>query len=80
MIIVHPATEAYYEALKTSIAVKAYSTSELARLYNVCTRTFNRWIKPFKAEIGERMGRFYTVHQVKVIFEKLDVPHLMDVA
>ena len=79
-IIVHPATIEYYNSKKVYVPVKAYSIAELAVLYDVCPRTLNKWMKPFKAEIGDRMGRFFTVHQVKVIFDKLDVPHLMDVA
>ena len=31
-------------------------------------------LKPFEKEIGERVGWFYNVNQVRIIFEKLEVP------
>jgi hypothetical protein len=33
-----------------------------------------KWIKPFNNEIGEKNGRYYSVGQVKVIFDRLGVP------
>ena len=52
--------------------IKHYSTGELASMYKVCSNTMRKWLKPFKGDIGERHGRFYTAAQVKIIFEKLD--------
>jgi hypothetical protein len=48
--------------------------AELARLYCVCDRTFKKWIAPFAEEIGLKPGRYYTISQVKIIFEKLGLP------
>lgn len=62
---------------KASIMLKAYSLSELARIYDVDWRTFKKWVKPFEAEIGTKQGRFYTVAQVRVIFEKLSLPGMV---
>lgn len=56
------------------ISIKAYSLPELARLYRLSEKTFKRWMKPFKAEIGPRQGRFYNIAQVKIIFLKLGTP------
>ena len=56
------------------ILLRVYSPCELAKLYGVSTRTFSKWLKPFLSEIGERCGRFYTIRQVKIIFEKLCLP------
>ena len=55
--------------------VKPYATSELARIYGVCDRTFLKWLKPFQPLIGPKRGRYYTVVQVEVIFEKLGRPY-----
>lgn len=57
-----------------TIQLKAYSTGELAKLYGVSWRTLKKWIAPFEAEIGERRGRFYTITQVRIIFDKLSLP------
>ena len=54
--------------------IRPYSTKELASIYDVCDKTMKKWIKPFVAEVGEKNGRYYSVAQVKVIFDKLGVP------
>ena len=54
--------------------IRHYSTRELARFYGVCDKTLLKWMKPFSIDIGEKQGRFYTVAQVKTIFEKLGTP------
>lgn len=59
---------------KEKIQMKAYSLSELARIYQVDWRTFKKWLRPFEKEIGEKQGRYYNIPQVKIIFEKLDLP------
>ena len=56
------------------IQIKPYSLKELAALYNVSKNTFKKWLEPFKKEIGERKGYYYTIHQVEVIFKYLGVP------
>lgn len=79
-VVMHPATLEVLAKRKNFIEVKPYLLKELAMLYGVEPRTLKNWMAPFKSEIGEKMGRYYTVRQVKVIFEKLDVPYLMKVA
>ena len=54
--------------------VKAYTITELAALYEVSIKTFKTWLKPYAAEIGEKQSRYFTVLQVKIIFEKLGEP------
>ena len=78
-IIVHPATVEYLSN-NNFIYVKPYSPLQLAVLYGINKKTFIKWIKPFQGELGERSGHYFNVRQVKIIFEKLDVPHLMQVA
>lgn len=64
---------------KNSIPLKPYSLAELSRLYSVCDRTMKKWITPFQHEIGERNGRYYNVSQVKIIFDKLGLPGIIEV-
>ena len=61
--------------MKTNtIALKPYSLTELSGLYQVCTRTMKKWMQPFEESVGEKLGRYYTITQVKIIFEKLGLP------
>ncbi len=57
------------------IQLKAYSLSEVAVIYEVSGKTLNTWLKPFKNEIGKKVGRYYTPKQMKLIFERLGLPN-----
>lgn len=57
-----------------SIALKPYTTNELAKLYGISVYTFYKWIEPFKTELGKKLGWYWTIPQVRLIFQKLDVP------
>lgn len=58
----------------TTIALKPYSLTDLAGLYSVCGRTMKKWVAPFESEVGAKQGRYYTIAQVKIIFEKIGLP------
>jgi transposase-like protein len=61
--------------MKTNvIKLKPYSLAELARQYEVCVRTMQKWMQPFEKDIGIKQGRYFTISQVKIIFEKLGLP------
>jgi hypothetical protein len=62
------------ETKQKTFLVKPYTTSELAAFYKVCSRTLRKWLKSIENEVGERIGRYYTVNQVKIIIEKLGIP------
>jgi hypothetical protein len=67
----------------SQIQLKAYSIKEVAEFYGICERTMmertmKTWLIPYQKEIGPRMGRFYTPKQVKVIFEKLGIPQILE--
>ena len=36
------------------------------------------WLKPHEEAIGIRIGHFYTPKQMKIIFEKIGIPELME--
>lgn len=61
----------------SAIQIKAYSTKEIAGLYNVSGRTLTRWLTPFTDEIGQRRGHYFTPKQTKIIFEKLGIPEMI---
>ncbi|MBX7227788.1 MAG: DUF4248 domain-containing protein [Chitinophagales bacterium] len=47
---------------------------DLAMMYDVKPRTIKVWLKPFEEAIGEKNGRYYTIRQMEIIFEKLGEP------
>ena len=55
--------------------VRPSSLSDLSNLYAVSTKTIKKWLLPFQDELGPRLGHFYTVNQVTVIFERLGLPY-----
>jgi hypothetical protein len=37
-----------------------------------------RWLQPHLIAVGERQGRFYSALQVKIIFDKLGLPGIIE--
>lgn len=64
---------------RTPVMIKPLSPGELAKEYNVSLYTFNKWLEPHQTSIGERVGLYFTVLQVKIIYEKLGVPGKYDI-
>ena len=60
--------------MSKKIDVKPYNIGDLADIYGVCNKTFKKWIQPFEKEIGKKHGRFFSIAQVKIIFEILGMP------
>ncbi len=61
---------------QATIHIKAYSTKELAKIYEVSEKIFRAWLAPFKNEIGKKAGWFYTPKQAKIIFDKVGIPEI----
>lgn len=60
---------------KTMISIRPYTTKDLMVIYNVKSyKTWKRWIEPHQDKIGKRVGYFYSIPQVKVIFSVLELP------
>jgi len=65
--------------MKPSIQeLKPYSHKELSDCYGVCDKTLKKWLTPFAVQIGEKNGRYYTIAQVRVIFEKIGEPSMFN--
>jgi hypothetical protein len=62
------------------IEIKRYKLRELAAIYKVSRKTFRGWLDKFRDELGEREGHYYSIAQVKLIFEKLELPSVVRVA
>ncbi len=61
---------------KSQKQLRPYCLKELAALYEVKPRTIKIWIEPFLLLIGEKKGRFYTIRQVSIIFNKIGEPNV----
>ena len=61
------------------IEVKRYKLIELAAIYKVNRKTFRGWVNKFKVELGPREGHYYSIAQVKLIFQKLELPSYVKV-
>lgn len=58
--------------------IRPCSHKELANMYQMDKRTITRWLKPHQHLIGNRIGRYYTVKQMTLIFDILGYPNCMD--
>lgn len=56
------------------IQVRPYNTKELSALYGVSYKTFKKWLRPHKEQIGDKIGYYYNIDQVKTIFRILSLP------
>mgnify|MGYP000906849485 FL=1 len=61
-----------------SITPRPCTNTDFAVVYGVNRRTFATWLKPFKAEIGERKSYFYTQAQVEIVFKRIGTPQHFD--
>ena len=60
-----------------NLYLKAYPLKKFSEIYQVDVRTFKKGIKLFNPKIGIRIGRFYTINQVKIIFESIGTPEFL---
>ena len=60
------------------LEIKPYTKKELAAIYKITPRSFSTWIKPFTQLIGLKIGKYYNIHQVKIIIDKLGFPCTME--
>ena len=56
------------------IKLKPYSLKEIADIYGISTKTLTKWMAPLRDKVGIRRGRYYTIKQVRIIFDELELP------
>ncbi len=56
------------------VEIRPYKLKELAALYKADPKTFLKWLLPFQSILGKRLGHYYNITQVKLIFKKLSHP------
>jgi len=62
------------EKIAAEAPSQPYTTDELSLLYGITSKTFLKWTVPFKEQIGNKIGWYYNIRQVNIIFEKLGRP------
>ena len=63
--------------MDNSIELRPHNLKELSALYKISYKTLKKWLKPFERELGERTGYYYTIPQVRKIFEFLGFPGVL---
>lgn len=63
--------------IQDKVELRPYRLRELAQLYKVDRRTFQKWLIPLEKKIKKREGQFYTTAQVRLIFKHLDLPGVL---
>jgi hypothetical protein len=59
--------------------IKPSTARQLAEVYGVPYRVFQRHIKPIAHLIGKRIGYFYTVKQIMIIVENVGPPPFKEI-
>lgn len=54
--------------------IQAYNSTQLAAHYKISYKIFLKWLKPFRNELGEQIGRVWNINQVNLIIQKLGHP------
>jgi len=63
------------EEINTTQILTVLTLKEIAIMYGVSDRTVRKWLKPHENKIGEKVGWYYSVNQVKIIFQCLGLPN-----
>lgn len=61
------------------LEIKPYTKLELCRLYKVGVKSMSKWLVPIKNKLGKKWGRYYTVHQVRMIVEHIGIPSTISI-
>ncbi len=63
--------------METKAGIKPYMKKDLAHLYNLSPRAFYTMLSPHEHLIGKKIGRYYSILQVEIIFAKLGLPNCL---
>lgn len=56
------------------VPIRAYTHKQLAALYGISWPTLAKWMEPYRGQIGKKVGHFYTIKQVEIIFQLVGRP------
>ena len=55
--------------------IKPVTSMELAELFDVSKKTLLTWLRPIKAQLGERRSKYFTVLQLQKIYAHIGNPN-----
>ena len=58
------------------VSVGRHTSKELAKIYNTSKSTFNKDLKPYRKQLGRRIGHRWSLKQVELIFNLLSWPYV----
>jgi hypothetical protein len=61
------------------IEIRPYLLKELAEIYGVHRQTMAMWLARIKDRLGEKVGYYYSITQVREIFRLLSLPSTVKV-
>ena len=62
----------------SSIMVRPYLIKELSNIYGISHPTFKKWMKSIEHDIGTKVGLYYSVRQVEIIFMSFGIPYKIE--
>ncbi len=62
------------EKEKGEFPIQLYSIKEMAKFYRVSPKTFMRYIRLLKVDLGTRLGNSFSPKQVRIIVDNLGKP------
>lgn len=68
----HAAKE-YYDT-DGKLIIKPYRVKDLAAIFDVNVQTLKRWMSKYPAELGDKVGNYYSVKQVLFCMETFGLP------
>jgi hypothetical protein len=55
-------------------SLRPYTHKELVAVYKISWKTLKRSIAPLEPLLGPKIGNYYNIRQVKIIFDNMGVP------
>lgn len=75
-------SEKFFEEGKrkyTLFHVRPYKVKELAALYHINLRTFQRWLYRIRTKLGKIEGQYLMIEQVEIIISHYKMPYFIQV-
>jgi hypothetical protein len=67
-------TKTYYDE-QGNLIIKPYRMKDLAAIFDVNQQTLKRWMSKHPEKLGEKDGKYYSVHQVNYMIAVFGLPH-----
>lgn len=62
-----------------NLIIKPYRLIDLAAIFDVNYRTMKRWMNNFPCELGNKEGKYYSIHQVQFMIGQFGLPRKVQI-